>query len=129
MNHALTLAIAFCLTTAVPAWAVDFNKELTQIDGSPFKDEKGVPITTSLGKVVEQALLATYNDERDPQTGKELITPQDKFERWKLATKVAQGGNVALSSEELTLVKKLIGKGYPPLVVGQAWTLLDPGMK
>lgn len=122
------LAAAIIALLASPAFAIDFTVELKQIDGTPFKDEKGTEIKgNTLGKICENALLATYSDERDT-TGKELITPEEKYRRWQIAGKV-HGKDVNLPAEDLALLKKLVGKGYPPLVVGQAWTLLDPGVK
>jgi hypothetical protein len=126
MKRTILIGAIFALMSS-SAFAIDFTAEIKQIDGSTFKDEKGADIHTTLGKVCEQALLATYSDERD-QSGKELITPEEKFKRWQLASKV-HGKDVNLAAEDLAMIKKLIGKGYPPLVVGQAWTLLDPGMK
>jgi hypothetical protein len=40
--------------------------------------------------------------------------------------KVYNGGTVALSAEDTALIKRLIAKGYGPLIVLKAWRLLDP---
>lgn len=115
---ALTTA---ALIFATPALAIDFNQELKQLNGHSFVDPDGKETKTTLGQICEQALLAAYPDEKD-------LPGAEKFERWKLATKV-KGPDVNLSSEELTKLKMLIGKAFPPLVVGQAWKMLDPGAK
>lgn len=117
------------LTMVMPALAFDFTQPLKQIDGKPFVDEKtGKEVETTLGSVVEQALLSQYADERDPQTGKETIAPEEKFKRWQLAGKV-RGKDVTLSPEDVSKIKNLVGKAYPPLVVGQVWIMLDPSLK
>ena len=121
------MAVAIMMMVFTPAMAIDFTQPITNLDGSEIKDADGKPVVSTLGRVAEQALLAVYADERD-QSGKETITPEEKFKRWKLASKV-QGKDVNLSIEELALLKKLIGKAFPPLIVGQAWKLLDPGVK
>jgi hypothetical protein len=123
------LTACFIALMSTPSMAIDFTKPLTNLDGTAVKDAEGKDVNTTLGKVAEQSLLAVYADERDPQTGKETITPEEKFNRWKLATKISGQKDVSLTAEELALIKKLIGKAFPPLVVGQAWTMLDPGVK
>jgi len=127
----LVLALAMASLLSTSAFAIDFTRPLTSLDGKPIAGNDGKPLETqpTLGSICESALLAQYAEERDPQTGKELISPEDKFARWKLAVKISGGKDVNLTTEELSLVKKLIGKGYSPLIVGQVWTLLDPGMK
>jgi hypothetical protein len=113
------------------AYAIDFTRPLTQLDGQPITGSDGKPLEKppTLGSICEGALLAQYADERDAASGKETITPEDKFARWKLANKVNGGKDVNLTAEELSLIKKLIGKGYAPLIVGQVWMMLDPAMK
>ena len=106
---------------ATPALAIDFNQELKQLNGQSFTDADGKEQKTTLGQICEQALLASYPDEKE-------LSGAEKFQRWQLATKV-KGPDGNLSSEDLTKLKMLIGKAFPPLVVGQAWKMLDPGAK
>lgn len=129
MKKFLLLSAAMLMAVS-PAFAIDFTTPITNMDGSAVTgaDGKALDKPPTLGSICESALLAVYADEREPQTGKDLITPQEKYDRWKLAGKV-QGKDVQLSAEELSKLKMLIGKGYAPLIVGQAWTLLDPGAK
>ena len=52
---------------------------------------------------------------------------EEKVERFQLATSIHKSnGQVDLKSEEISLLKKLIGRAYGPLTVGQAWKVLDP---
>lgn len=127
LTSVLVPVIACLLMT--PVFAIDFEATIKNSDGTPVTDKDGVPLIKqpTLGSLCESALFAQYADERDA-TGKETITPEEKFSRWKLSTKL-HGNNVTLSAEELALLKKFVGKAYGPLVVGQAWTLLDPGAK
>jgi len=57
----------------------------------------------------------------------EGISGQEKAERWKLATKIYfNPKTIDLTIEEVAKIKDLIGKGFPsPLVVGQAWQMLE----
>lgn len=118
-------AVIVALLAASPAMAIDFTQPIKAQDGTvPKSDSGSVP---TLGKICEDALIASYKDEIDPTTGKEIITPEEKYRRWKLAQKL-HGDNVKLSPEDLALIKKLVGKAYGPLIVGQAWTMLDPSL-
>lgn len=60
---------------------------------------------------------------------REKISGEEKASRFAVAMKVAQGKEDSLSIDELALIKKLIGDGYNPVVVGQAWELLEGGNK
>lgn len=119
-------AVAALLLMATPACAIDFTQPIKNLDGTTpeTKDKEKAP---TLGSISESALVSAYRDEVDAQ-GKETITPEDKYNRWKLATKV-HGKDVVLSPEDLALLKKLIGKAFSPLIVGQAWSMLDPSLK
>ena len=92
---------------------INFNVKLTNFDGEPLKDEKKEELT--LGSAVKQALLVLDEKASGP----------DKYESYVLATKVVAGGEVELKSEEITRIKDAIGKYMFPIVVGQAWDLLE----
>lgn len=112
---------AIVLLASIPigvAHAIDFDATITQIDGMPFPD--GKPEDSQLRKVVVNALLAQYPDEQN-------LEPPKKMERYFLAKKIQESrGDLQLTAEETALVKTLVAKGYPTLIVGQAWLLLDP---
>ena len=76
----------------------------------------------TLKRVAVNALQAIFEDERN-------LDGSEKLKRWQLAMKIHLGGDVDLTTEEIALVKKLIGKLYGASVVGPAWTALEAGDK
>jgi hypothetical protein len=98
---------------------IDFDTIIRDLKGEPIKDSAG-DFTLSMASC--SALLSPYPDEQD-------LDPKDKVRRYKLATKITDGGEVDLSVEEIADLKKLIGKAFPPLVVGRAYEILDPEPK
>lgn len=104
------------LTIATPALAVDFGAHIRSIDGSdiPISTTDQAPVT--LGKICEDALIATLPNDNP--------TPDEKSRRFFLAIKVHAGKEP--SAEDIILLKKVIGMAYGPLVVGRATELLDP---
>jgi hypothetical protein len=122
MRFVMMLAAAL-LTTSAFAADVDFSAVLTDQDGATVidcvgSDCAGKPPLT-LGKVAMRALTASYQDEQS-------LAGEEKFKRGQLAEKVYAGGAVAISAEDTALIKRLIAKGYGPLIVLKAWRLLDP---
>lgn len=67
--------------------------------------------------IVVDALLAQMPGE-NPDS-------KEKVDRYKLAVRLNDGGEQDLTPEEIVLIKKLVGKNYGPLVVGQVFALLD----
>ena len=55
------------------------------------------------------------------------IDGNQKFDRWHLASKIYNANGIVEldSKEEITPLKDLIGKGYGPIIVGQAWDALE----
>lgn len=124
----LAIAIVATLLGLSPAGAVDFGQVIKNADGSAVEIKEGQKVPT-LASISITALGASYADERDPQ-GRETITPEEKFQRGKLADKIGHSkGDLALSPEDLALLKKLIGKAFSPLIVAPAWSMLDPTLK
>lgn len=97
--------------------AIDFTKILVDFKGQPLKDGE---VEANLGSVVVNALMANYNDDAN---GKE------KLRRYKLALRIHDSTieeiPIELKAEEIALCKDLIGKAFNPIVVGQAYMLLD----
>ncbi len=93
---------------------INLSTVITDLSGEAVKDgEKDLTLST----VCISALLMP--DQQD-QPAKE------KVERFHLAEKVHAAGEQDLSVDDVALLKKLIGKLFPPLVVGRAFAVLDP---
>jgi len=73
----------------------------------------------NLGDVCAEALVNNHPDEKG-------VAGKEKLERFELAIKVYKGKDVELTSEEITLIKKLVAFSYAPLVCGQVWKMIDP---
>ena len=54
------------------------------------------------------------------------VPGNDKITRYNLAMKIHNNNPVDLTLDELKLLKDLIGQLYLPLIVGQAWEILEP---
>jgi len=93
------------------------GKGLVTLDGEVILDQKNEPATVR-GVAIE-ALFATFKDE-------ENLSGEEKLKRWELASKIKINPDpVELKVEEIALLKKLIGKAYGALIVGQAWKVLE----
>lgn len=77
------------------------------------------PPAATVRRVCCDALVAAFDDERN-------LAGEEKVKRFLLAQKLMAAEEVDLTSEDVSLLKKLVAKGFGPLVVGQAWQLLDP---
>jgi hypothetical protein len=95
---------------------IDFQQRLKAIDGSELV-ENGKPVT--LAAVAVNALL-------DVIPKQEEVTSEAKVQRWRIAQRIfAAEEPVDVTVEEVVIVKKLIGIGYAPLIVGQAFDLIE----
>lgn len=115
---------------------IDFNTVLKDLDDKDIKrniysgdyDAYGNPVKTgdeilTLGMVCRDSLVNL--------TGDELKLPGDKKDdRYHLAGKIRKSEKeekpINLKSEDITLLKELIGVKYMPLIIGDAWKILDP---
>lgn len=95
---------------------VDFTKKFCNLNGEVLKDANSQREVT-LGEVCVEALLST--DKENPISG------TDKLERYNLALEIHTGKKETLSAEEIVLLKDLLGKLYTPIIVGQAFPMLD----
>lgn len=87
------------------------TKEIGE-DGKPIIEEKEV----TLNKICATALMGNP---------KQPDTPDQKYEKGKLAMRLWPLNEAELSIEELGLLKECIGITYGPLVLAQAWDLLE----
>ncbi len=101
---------------------VNFGAPITDLKGEIIKQQDGKMFT--LGKVAVEALSATYKDEAE---AKAQLSGEEKVKRFKLAVAAVGEEVVDVSAEDIAVIKKLIAKGYPPLVVGRAYEILEAG--
>jgi len=93
----------------------DYTQSIKDMDGKPVKDEDGKTMT--IKTVCIRGLNQLFRED----------SGETKFKKFMAATKVANGD--PLTAEEVSLAKEAIGKMFGPVVVGQAWQALDPGVK
>jgi len=96
---------------------IDFNVSLKDLRGKALVSETKELITLRMCAV--NAVLALGENDHD-------MLGEEKVRRWKLAKLIYDGDKeIEISTEDIALVKKLIAKVYAPLVVGQAWEILE----
>lgn len=98
----------------------NFDHKFTEITGEPLMYREGVEFTLKIAAV--NALQQPYNDEN--------LDGTEQIARYDLAVKINSNDVVDLTSEEITLVKRLINKMYKsPVIVAPSWKILDSDMK
>ena len=96
---------------------IDFNIVLRDMDGEILVAENGKEATLKGAAI--NALLGVFQDES-------TLSGEDKLKRWEIAVKVKESDlTTEFTIEELVVIKKMIGKAYAPIIVGQAWKLLE----
>lgn len=90
----------------------DFSQTLSAL-GEPLPENVG-----TLRAVCVGALLGVYADEQS-------LGGEEKFRRYQLAERLNAGGVQEVSAEEVALLKKLVGKNWPPAVLGPAYEALE----
>ena len=97
---------------------INFNAPLLDEDGKQANiGTKEAPAFRTLGWLAAQALLASYPSESP--------SGEEKHKRYRLWSRIKDGGEVDITIEEAGLIKNLIGLGATPLACGQAWDLLE----
>lgn len=94
---------------------IDTTTVLNDVDGEPMKDAKG---ELTLRRVIQAAMVSTF-----PEDAK--MEGDEKVRLWGLAM-AANADTVEWTPEQVATVRRRIGKGYGPAVVGPAYALLDP---
>jgi len=99
---------------------IDVTPVLLGFNGKPIQadNEDGEPVRWTVRKVCCDALLAV-------RRGDDKLTGEDKAHRFALARRIFEDDSVDFTPEDLALVRKLIGAGFGPAIVGPAWALLD----
>src|SRR3990167_8331184 len=95
---------------------VNVTTVLKDFEGNALKDgEREI----TLRHVLLQVLGATFPPDVDRADGAE------KAKRWALAVKIVNDDEVLVTAEDAAMLKKLVGIGYGPYVVGPVYDLLD----
>ena len=81
--------------------------------------EKVEPEEMTLKKICITVLSA--HGLKDPK-----VTKEQKYKSYRLLRRIEDTDEVSLKSNDVQLLKDLVGDGYLPLVVGQVWDILDP---
>jgi len=97
---------------------INLTHKLKTIDGDELKDQNNKPLL--LKAILINALL-------EPTQSKD-ITGEEKLKRYNLASDIqAATKYIVLNIDDTKLLKDLVGKVYTPLIVGQAWNVLEKG--
>lgn len=104
---------------------IDMTKAIKNLEGdnlnnpeSKLKEKE--PLMMRI--VCVNSLLTQTQDDKN-------IDGNEKAKRFELAMRIYTEKEIDLNVDELKLIKDLIGKIYPPLVVGRAYQILDPKPK
>lgn len=93
---------------------IDFSRVLLDRKGQPAKDGES---NLLLSEVCCVSLLSEFPAEH--------TEGGEKHRRYLLWRRLSAGGTQEVTAEEVSLLKRLIGLGWGPLVVGQAWEMLE----
>lgn len=94
----------------------DFGIVLYQLDGDPFLDVKGNPLT--LGSLSSTVLGSKYQGDQD-------LSGDEQYKRYQLAERVYAGSLQEVTAEEVALIKRLIAKACEPRLLGPAYIALE----
>ena len=92
---------------------VDFGTVLKNLDGVELKDGDK---TLTLGLVCANALLVSNSEKEEGSV---------KAQKYDLALKVYKGGDVEVTTDEISRLKSEISKVYGPIVVGQTFRIFN----
>jgi len=95
---------------------INLDQTFKTLNGVEIKDEEGKGI--KLLTICQNALISA-GDQQQKESGEE------KAKRYQLAIKLANGGEIELTAEDIAKIKKLIGESYAPIIVGQAYDMLE----
>ena len=122
---------------------IDFNYKFVNFDGSTIPERPDEPEIVDGEPVIKDGKpimkksppftlrtacvnVLTMREVDDRGKAKE-ITGKDKVKRYELAKRIYHAKElVDLQAEEISLLKELVGRIYPPITVGQAFEILDP---
>lgn len=123
---------------------IDVTQELKDLDGVSINSQKECVIVDQRGEFVRDSngneLVKIVKQKDKAMTLRKIcvdcllanaaqgekITGEDKAKRYQLAMKIHETKkDIDLESEEISLVKELVGNNYGPLVVGQVHLMLE----
>lgn len=131
MLRLYTIAGALLLASAMSASAVtlDVTRPLKNEMGAPSRDCSEISpdgkscvsyIDVTIGYAIAHALFMQFDDERS-------LSGDQKWARGELAWRIQHAKqSIDLTAEDVVVIKRCVGKAYPPLVVQQVFPLLDP---
>ena len=94
---------------------IDFNTKIKNLDGTAIKNKKK---DLTARYFATEALLALADTEKN-------LSGEEKFKRGQLAEKIYMKDVVDLTVEEISLVKKMVGKVFNSLVVLRMYKILE----
>ena len=95
---------------------IHISQRFMNLDGiTPLIDSATTEIKI-LKEAIVEALLIPRND----------LTPKEKYDNYELYGRLKDvWGEFDFTAEEITKLKKWIGEDKPPLIMGQAWDMLE----
>jgi hypothetical protein len=116
---------------ADPVRTINMTQVLLNSQGEPARDPTGQtpddpsctkcrPLT--VGRVVYMALAGNYEDEKN-------LSGDVRFDRAALGHRIAQDPAAVLDVDEITLIKRLIGRMFGAEIIWQIYPILDPNTK
>ena len=117
----LAYALFFLALGLTPAFAVDLNTQITQLNGQPLLDQNGKPAENfTLGAALTGSLL--YTDQS--------TKPDVKMRRFRLALRINEAEtshkNIDFTPEEVVDMKEAVLATQTILVAGQVIKIIDP---
>jgi len=93
---------------------VKVNNQLNDVEGKPLQGDKSKTLT--MRDVCINSLLTPVQGDDE----------KIKWEKYEIFKKLRDSADeVELKLEELSLLKKAVGKLQPPLLMGQIWEMLE----
>ena len=101
---------------------INFNEPFVDLSNEPIIEKTQIgketkDVTIILKAICTTALLALQE--------KENLSGEEKVKRYELAKRIFAGGEINLKTEQIVLLKDLIGKSFTPIIVGQAFRMLE----
>jgi hypothetical protein len=104
---------------------LNVNEVIKGMDGKAietpktFKDGKVETVENlTVKKILLETLLQTTEQDRN-------VSGTEKFERYALASKINEGGEIDFTVEEAAKIKARVGEICTPLVLGYIWNRME----